>query len=165
MERSPSIRFFSRARTSESGFALLIALVVAVLYLGLIQLMLYDGARELEQARRFRARVVASTLAENAAELGAQNITLVAPLGSVQLTDDQGDMHATPTKGPVDVNGNASFVIKAWGLTTGVIEQRSEVEVYGTVVGGEKLRIDYTYHDPKGAGVPPTPSGKLPATP
>jgi hypothetical protein len=151
MEKSRSIRFSNRARTTERGFALLVALVVAVLYLSLIQLMLWEGARDLEQARRYRARVVAATLAENAAELGAQNIVLVSPAGKVQLTDDQGEMHAEPKR-----NSDGSFAIHAWGRTSGVVEQRAEVVVIGAVVG-ENLRIDYTLHDPQGTGVPVPP--------
>ena len=38
--------------------------------------MLFDAARQLAEARRFRARIVALTLAENGAELAAANIVL-----------------------------------------------------------------------------------------
>jgi hypothetical protein len=71
MDKSPSIKSCNRARTSERGIALAIALIVAVLYFGLIELMLYDASRELAEARRFRARIIAVTLAENGAELAA----------------------------------------------------------------------------------------------
>ena len=54
-----SIRSSSRARTSERGFALIAAIALSVLYFALMELMLIDSSRELAEARRFRARIVA----------------------------------------------------------------------------------------------------------
>ena len=69
-----SIRSSSRARTSERGFALIAALTLAVLYFALMELILIDSSRSLAEAQRFRARIMAATLAEDAAELAALNM-------------------------------------------------------------------------------------------
>src|SRR5690242_15726317 len=66
-----SIRSSSRGRTSERGFVLAAAIFLAVLYFMLIELLLMDGSRALQEAQRFRSRIVALTLAESAAELAA----------------------------------------------------------------------------------------------
>src|SRR6266545_5727430 len=70
----PLIRFFSRAsisRQRQRGFVLISALVLSVLYFALMELLLIDSSRALNEAQRFRARVVAGALAESGAELAA----------------------------------------------------------------------------------------------
>ena len=64
------------APLAKRGVRAALALIIAVLYFRLIELMLFDAARQLAEARRFRARIVALTLAENGAELAAANIVL-----------------------------------------------------------------------------------------
>jgi len=60
-----SIRFFSRGRTTEQrGYVLISAIALAILYFGLMELMLIDSARALRESQRFRARVMAATLAD-----------------------------------------------------------------------------------------------------
>ena len=59
MDYLRSIRSSSRDRTSERGFVLAAAIILAVLYLGLIELLLLDGTRALQEAQRFRSRIVA----------------------------------------------------------------------------------------------------------
>ncbi|HYC62106.1 MAG TPA: hypothetical protein VEK79_21315 [Thermoanaerobaculia bacterium] len=141
MERSRSIRSCSRARTSERGFALAVALIVAVLYFGMIELMLIDASRQLAEARRYRARVMAFTLAENGAELAAQNM-IAGPSTPVSETDWQGSM-----TGEMKKPAPEKFIINATGLATGVVEQKATVEVYGSIdVDAKKITIDYTYH-------------------
>src|SRR6266566_4686861 len=67
-----SIRFFSRGRTTEQrGYVLISAIALAILYFGLMELMLIDSSRALREAQRFRARVTSAALAESAAELSA----------------------------------------------------------------------------------------------
>src|SRR5258708_13978010 len=67
-----SMRFSSRDRTSsQRRYVLITAIALAVLYFGLMELMLIDSSRALREAQRFRSRVVASALAESAAELAA----------------------------------------------------------------------------------------------
>lgn len=141
MEKLRSIRSCSRARTSERGFALAIALIVAVLYFGLIQLLLFDGERELAEARRFRARIVAATLAENGAELAATNIKDSQTTGPVFINDEQGLQRGTMKKPSTGV-----FVIEAEGETVGVIRQRATVKVFGQVTPAGEISINYTQH-------------------
>ena len=53
----------SRARTtnrSERGIVLVDALVLAVLYFALMELMMVDASRSLQEAQRFRARTWSS---------------------------------------------------------------------------------------------------------
>ena len=140
MERSRSIRSCSRARTSERGFALAVALIIAVLYFGMIELMLIDASRQLAEARRYRARVLALTLAENGAELAALNMITSAPVPA-NATDWQGSMTGELTK------SGDKFIIKATGVATGVVEQKATVDVYGSFdEATKKITIDYTYH-------------------
>jgi hypothetical protein len=143
MDSLPSIRSSSRARTSERGFALAMALIIAVLYFGLIELMLYDASRELAEARRFRARIVALTLAENGAERAAQMIVPedAPPLPAVADEDWQGSWTGTRVKNA----STGEFKIKATGTATGVVEVHASVEVDGKVVGSE-VHIYYTRH-------------------
>ncbi len=141
MERSPSIRFCSRAHTTERGFALAMALIIAVLYFGLIELMLLDASRELAEARRFRARIVALTLAENGAELAAWHILLSdGKPASIPGDDWQGSMTGTIMK-----NSDGTFTIKGTGDAVGVVEVHATVEVDGKVVGND-VQIYYTRH-------------------
>jgi hypothetical protein len=141
MDSSRSIRSCSRARTTERGFALALALIIAVLYFGLIELMLYDASRELAEARRFRARIIALTLAENGAELASLNIAVAkAGTADAEASDWQGTI-----KGKRRKNSEGKFTIEATGHATGVVEVRSTVDVHGIVEKG-KVRIDYTFH-------------------
>ena len=119
--------------------ALVMALVLAVLYFGLIELLMLDSARELEQARRFRARIVAETLAENGAELAALEIAS-RNTASVTAEDWQGSMSAIMRK-----NAGGHFDINAAAVTSGLTESRARVLVRGRVVGGA-VRIQYTVH-------------------
>lgn len=135
-----SMRSCSRApRSSERGIALVLALVLAVLYFGLIELLLLDSARELAEARRFRARIVAETLAENGAELAALQITSRDSV-SVSAEDWQGTINARMTK-----NAGGNFDIDAEGKTSGITESKARVLVRGRVVG-TSVRIQYTMH-------------------
>lgn len=146
MERSPSIKSCSRARTSERGIALAIALIVAVLYFGLIELMLMDASRQLAEARRFRARIVAWTLAENGAELAALHLASDKPtVPQPEMIDEQGTAAGTLTKMIKDEHGVAQFKIDATGDAKGIVETHATVYVQGRV-NGTKIAIDYTHH-------------------
>jgi len=131
----------SRARTSsgsEGGIVLVAALVLAVLYFGLMELMMIDASRSLTEAQRFRARIVADTLAENAAELAAvQMITKANDMASYQ--DDQGSM-----KGTYNRTGD-EYVLTGVGRTDGIINQTATVRVQGRI-DGVRVLIDYTAH-------------------
>ena len=135
-----STAFCSHEPRSERqrGYALISALVLAILYFALIELLLLDSARELAEARRFRARIVAETLAENGAELAAlQIVTNDVFEGSAQ--DWQGTMTGRMRK------TGEGFDIEAEGATTGVTVSRARVFVRGRVVGND-VRINWTIH-------------------
>ena len=135
-----STRSCSRARrSSERGYALIAALVLAVLYFAMVELLLIDSARELEEARRFRARIVAETLAENGAELAALNIVTAEKTES-KAEDWQGEIIGRMAK-----NTAGGFDIEAEGRTSGVTESKVRVLVRGRVVGND-VRIQYTVH-------------------
>ena len=142
MGNSPSIKSCNRVRTSERGFALAMALIIATLYFGLIGLMMFDAQRELAEARRFRARIVALTLAENGAESAAYMIAVKNPptLKPIAEEDWQGAI-----TGARMLNADGNFKIKASGTATGVVEVRATVEVDGRIVG-DRVHIYYTRH-------------------
>jgi hypothetical protein len=118
------------------------ALIIAVLYFGLIELMLYDAQRQLGEARRFRARVIALTLAENGAELAAWNL-VNAPVSQAPITDWQGTMEGNVSKSGTD------FKINAAGTVSGIVNTHASVYVQGRIdesVLPKKIAIDYTRH-------------------
>ncbi|MDP9190720.1 MAG: hypothetical protein M3P06_03350 [Acidobacteriota bacterium] len=117
------------------------ALIVAVLYFGLIELLLYDASRELGEARRFRARIIALTLAENGAELAAQNLVTVPPQAPVTIADWQGTMSGKVAKSA------GGFTIDGTGDVTGIVKVHATVIVQGRVDDEKKtIKIDYTFH-------------------
>lgn len=140
-----SIRSFSRARRSESqrGYALIAAIVLAVLYLSLVELMMIDSSRELAEARRFRARIIANTLAENGAELAAVEIANPERVSSsARASDSQGEF-----SGHMNKDGGGNFDIEAEGKAAGLIASEAKVLVRGRVLNGQ-VKIQYTIHTP-----------------
>jgi hypothetical protein len=113
--------------------------VLALLYFGLVELMLLDSARELAEARRFRARITAETLAENAAELAALQIVTRDKNGPFQFDSEQGSISGSMTK------SEAGFEIKGEGVSGGITESRARVILRGRVVGTE-VKIQYASH-------------------
>src|SRR5437867_8569852 len=135
----PSMRFLSRDRTiDERGYVLISAIALAVLYFGLMELMLIDSSRALREAQRFRSRVVASALAESAAELAAAQM-VTSPGGPTSAEDEQGKM-----LGSVEVSGNA-FELVGEGNATGVVPIKATVRVQGRIINGH-ISVDYTFH-------------------
>ena len=57
------LRFFLQHPASEKGYVLISAIALAILYFGLMELMLIDSSRALVEAQRLRSRIVASALA------------------------------------------------------------------------------------------------------
>jgi hypothetical protein len=115
------------------------ALVTAVLYFALVELMLVDAQRELEEARRFRARVVAEALAENAAELAALEIVTRDQTPEFTLTTEQGTLRGSMTK-----SGN-TFDIHGEGTTSGLTQSTARVYLRGAV-SGKSVWIHYSLH-------------------
>lgn len=144
-----STRSCSRARRNdERGYALILALVLAVLYFALVELLMIDASRELAEARRFRARVIAQTLAENGAELAALQIARPERTGaSVHAEDWQGEITGRMRKDP-----GGQFTIEATGKSKGLVTIETKVAVFGRVVetapGAYDVRIQYTIHTP-----------------
>lgn len=133
------MRFSYRGRTTnERGYVLISAIALAILYFGLMELMMIDSSRALTEAQRFRSRIVASTLAENAAELAAANM-VTAPGTTTAAQDDQGKMI-----GAIAVNGT-DFQIDAEGDAAGVVPIKATVRVQGRIIGNH-IAVDYTFH-------------------
>jgi len=130
---------FRGRTTDERGYVLISAIALAILYFGLMELMLIDSSRAQREAQRFRARVIASALAENAAELAAENM-INQPGGTASYQDDQGKM-----MGSINVNGNA-FEIIGQGDAAGVVPVSATVRVQGRIVAGNHIAVDYTFH-------------------
>jgi hypothetical protein len=133
---------FSRARTgskNERGIVLVAALVLAVLYFGLMELMMIDASRSLNEAQRFRARVVAEALAESGAELAAAQM-ITRDAGTASYTDDQGTIAGSYRR--VDC---CTYELTGTGQTAGVIQQSSKVRLQGRI-DGTAITIDYAEH-------------------
>jgi Tfp pilus assembly protein PilX len=141
-----SIRSSSRARTTnQRGFALLWAIGLAVLFFMLIELMLIDSARELTEAQRFRSRIVAMVLAENAAELAAEKIVDRESYNPPPSTDWQGTITGRMTR-----NGlTGDFMIRGTGETAGTQPTKAFVDVQGRAEKKTlKVQIFFTKHTP-----------------
>lgn len=142
----PSIRSFSRARTnSERGFALVAAIILAILYFALIQLLMMDASRELNEARRFRARIIALTLAENGAELAAADM-ISRNTSNVSRENPEGTFsgelnRAFASPGAYEI----PFTLVGRAETTGLAKTKATVYVQGRILGNE-VRIQYTMH-------------------
>ena len=134
-----SIRFFSRARTTEQrGYILISAIALAILYFGLMELMLIDSSRALREAQRFRARVTSAALAESAAELSAAQM-ISGGSSSANAQDEQGTMNGALQR------MSDQFELTGEGLTSGVPPVRASVRVQGRIEGSRVI-IDYTFH-------------------
>ncbi|HEY3052862.1 MAG TPA: hypothetical protein VGK04_05670 [Thermoanaerobaculia bacterium] len=140
------ISIFSRASTSkrrQRGFVLIGALVLSVLYFALMELLLIDSSRALNEAQRFRARIVAVTLAESGAELAALQMVTGAGIPPLPFSDFQGTMNGQFRRSGPD------FKIDGEGTTIGVITQTSTVQLQGRIDSSgavAKIMIDYTAH-------------------
>lgn len=135
MTRSISrIRTSRRFRTGERGFVLISALVIAALYFSLIELTLLDSSRRLEAAQRFRSRIAARILAENGAELAAQNMVHAAS------TSGEAELAAGVLEGKFERSAD-SFVLRGRGRTGGVQQASAGIEIVGRIEG-QLVRID-----------------------
>ncbi len=136
----PSTRSSSPARTSERGFALIAALTLAVLYFALMELILIDSSRALGEAQRFRARVMAATLAEDAAELAALNMRGRTST-RVDINEPDHQMKADYTR------SGENFEIVARARAIGAMTQSAGVRVQGRMTESGVIKIDYTMHE------------------
>jgi hypothetical protein len=139
MATSQSTSSFSRARTSERGFALVAAMTLAILYFALMELLLIDGTRALQEAQRFRSRIVALTMAESAAELAAARM-VTNTTADVTVDETGGTMHGTYER-----HGDGVFELNGESTTKGVAKESAHVYVKGHV-NGQAVAIDFTVH-------------------
>ncbi|HEV8434671.1 MAG TPA: hypothetical protein VGR95_14760 [Thermoanaerobaculia bacterium] len=115
------------------------AIILAVLYFMLIELLLIDGSRALQEAQRFRSRIVALTLAESAAELAAAQM--------VNNTNAHVDVDSTDgTLSGTYLRSGDSFQLVGDATTKGVAIQKSHVTIQGRIVNNTQIAIDYTNH-------------------
>jgi hypothetical protein len=129
---------FRDRTTSQRGYVLITAIALAVLYFGLMELMMIDSSRALREAQRFRSRIVASALAESAAELAAAQM-VTHPGANANASDEQGSM-----TGLLRVSGN-QFELTGQGVTAGVQPITATVRVQGRIENNH-VAIDYTFH-------------------
>lgn len=131
------------SRRNERGVALISAIVLAVLYFALMELLLLDSQRELWAARKFRSKIVASTLAENGAELAAlQFVSAARTMNEVNAEDDMGFITGRLLK-----TAGGQFQIDGEGRTKGVDVSSVKVHVYGRVIDEHVVKIQYTVHE------------------
>lgn len=134
-----SIRFCSRGRTGERGFVLVAALALAILYFALMELMLIDSTRALQEAQRFRARVIAAAMAESGAEMAAARMIELSG-STARANDGQGEMSGVYRR-----SGCCDFELLGNATTSGVPEASARVRVQGRI-NGTTVSIDYTTH-------------------
>jgi len=115
------------------------AIVLAVLYFGLVELLLLDSSRELGEARRFRARIVAETLAENAAELAAKDIVTRESTPQFVIEAEQGTLSGKMMKTAT------GFEIQGEGTISGITPSTAKVVLRGRL-DGTKVWIQYSLH-------------------
>ena len=134
-----SIRFFSRVRTSKQrGYVLITALVLAVLYFALMELILIDSQRALAEANRFRSRIMAMTEAENTAELAAWHMT-----STLQRKIETKEARVVAT-GEYRRTGE-NFEIRTEAEVIGVFRDKASLFIQGRVVNNV-VKIDYSFH-------------------
>lgn len=127
-----------RGRRGERGFVLITVLILAVLYLGMMELILIESSQVLREAGRFGSRMTADVLAENAAELAARGLT-AGGSSERELVWEEGSMRGSFRTLP----GNR-FVVTGRGIAAG--GTAAQVVVEGRVRGGGAVVIDSTAH-------------------
>ncbi len=138
-------RSFNRARiSSERGFVLGAALLLAVLYFALMELLLLDSTLQLQQADRFRAHVQAAALAETGAELAAANM-VTSGGAEVKSKDEQGSFEGRYVR-----NGCCQFLLDGEATTNGVPAATAWVRLKGSFStaadGSTRVAIDWSTH-------------------
>lgn len=134
------IRLPSRALAGEQrGFVLLSVLLLAVLFFGLMHLVLRESTDASLAAQRFRARIVAEVLAENAAELAVRQIALSS--GARRSAENgEGLMAGSFNRKPGD-----AFEIMGSSETKGTLRARASVRIEGRIEG-TAIIIERTTH-------------------
>ena len=125
---------------TQRGYVLVSVLVIALLYFGLLELMLMESSQALRGAQRFRARVVSQVLAENAADLTAHQLVLTNGR-TVDFTNGEGRMNGISRKLP-----NDRFEIDGHGTAAGNLSMSASVKIHGHFEGCCSVVIDRTTH-------------------
>lgn len=144
----PSQRLFSRRR----GFALVSALVLALLFLALIELLLADLTQASRTAERVRGRILADILAENGVELVVRDM-VTSPTGSVSRELDGGRVVAS-----YEPRANGAFTIRSESLANGPFPARAALVIEGRITG-PRVRIVRSHTTPGGDPLSPTGTG------
>lgn len=110
------------------------ALVLALLFLAMMGLVLRESAEEHRAAQRVRARITAQVLAENGAELAAEDMVNL-PGRSAEKENDEGTM-----AGRYRRMGNR-FEIEATGVSRGTVRTESTLRIEGSIQGAS-IRIE-----------------------
>jgi len=127
---------------------LVAAIALAILYFGLMELMLIESQRALREAQRFRAKIVATTLAENAAELAAEHLCQNW-VATIDYTNGDGKMDGKMERAPAPEGANpprSPFSITVTGTSSGVPASSETLKLDGNVVGGNQIEITYANH-------------------
>lgn len=130
---------------SERGFALILSLVLALLFLALIALVLADTGAALRTAERVRGRVLADILAENGVELAAQGL-----LGRASQSVDRA-IEGGHVKARLERTGEDRFRIASEAVADGPFAAMASVEIAGRVTG-DRITIDRSRTTPGGGG-------------
>jgi Tfp pilus assembly protein PilV len=122
---------------------LIVALVLAILYFMLMALIMIDSSRAQAEAQRFRARIMAATLAENGAEMACTKMTENAS-GYVSKQDQDGIVIGTYRRGAEgELTG---FEVTGEGTTAGAMKQKAWVRLEGTIDKSGQVRIEWSRH-------------------
>ena len=134
------MRSFSReAIRDERGYVLISVLILAVLYLGLMELMLRESSDAFRSATRFRSRIVSQSLAEDGVELAARRI-VERDSAKVKYDTADGKVDATMKR-----TGEESFEIASSATSAGVSSSSAMVKVIGHI-SGKQIYVDRTIH-------------------
>lgn len=146
-ERSLSTRKSRRpSSATEEGFALISALVFAFLFFAMIGLILIESTISLRMAQQYRAKVVATNLAESAVQIALQELVIEED-GVVDFASNDGRMITTCVRTANPLQGGFDFRIEATGETAGATKSRSRVtarghQSVGTVIVREVQHVE-----------------------
>ena len=128
-----------RNNTSQRGYALLTALVLALLYFGLMELALIESTEAARGASRFRSGVTAEILAQNGADLAAEEM-VSRFTRDVDIDLPGGHVIAGYRRMP-----DTTFEILSAGVSEGPFNARRSLRIAGTVNSGNVAitRVSY----------------------
>ncbi len=117
------------SRASERGLILVSVLVIAVLYFALMQLILLESSEKMRGALRFRARVVADLVAEDAVELAAERMVR-SPARSIRQ-----ELKGGSAEGDFRLYSGRRFRLSGSGNASGPVSSRTTIELRGRISG------------------------------